>query len=69
MMNLLIYLIVSQTISILTIITIDYATLYAASLMSIGFLGMIGFGLSFGICYMKKKGINVKKLFKFQKLT
>lgn len=44
---------------------IEYGVEYAAFLMIIGFLGMIGFGLSFGIYYMRRKGINAANLFKF----
>lgn len=39
---------------------------YAVFLMVVGFVGLIGFGFSFGIFYMKKKGIDASKLFKFQ---
>jgi hypothetical protein len=43
---------------------------YAGFLMAVGIVGMISFGLSFSICYMRKKPYKPEQqLFKFQKTT
>lgn len=45
--------------------------LYAGFLMAVGVMGMLSFGLSFSICYMRgKKGFKPETaLFKFQKTS
>ena len=38
--------------------------------MAVGIMGMLSFGLSFSVCYMRKKGYKPETaLFKFQKTS
>ena len=39
--------------------------MYAAFLFLIGIIGLFGFGFSFAIFYMKKKGLDATQLFRF----
>jgi hypothetical protein len=49
-------------------LTIENVNVYAGFLMAVGILGMISFGLSFSICYMKKRPFKPEQqFFKFQK--
>ena len=49
---------------------IENVNVYAGFLMAVGIIGFLSFGVSFSICYMRKKGFSPEtQLFKFQKTT